>query len=310
MKRIKILIFISGFFMMFFPASKVLSQELQCMVNINHDQLQSTNTQLFQEMQRSIYEFMNNRKWTDHIFDVDEKIVCNLMINIKEQIGSEQFTGTVSVQYSRPIFNTAYNSSVLNYKEKDGEFRFEFTEGQPMDFSETSFISSLTSVLAFYAYIIIGLDYDTYAELGGTPYFQKALSIANNAQSSSYTGWKPYEHLENRYWLIENFLNPIYEPLRKCNYRYHRLGLDVMSERADAGRAEIAEALRFLTKVHNAKPNSFLMKLFFTAKSDEIVSIFSNSFDMEKSKVVNILKEIDGPNSVKYDQIMTAKKDQ
>ncbi len=287
-----------------FSITKITAQELSCQVQVVHQQIQGTNDQVFQTLQNAIYEFMNNRKWTDHVFGIDERIECSIMINLTEQSGSDRFTGTLSVQSRRPIFNTAYNSVLLNYQEGTNDFQFRYIENEPLEFNENAHLSNLTSVLAFYAYIIIGLDYDTFSNMGGTPYFQKAQQIVSNAQSASEPGWKAYEGLENRYWMAENLLDDVYSPLRKCLYRYHRLGLDVMSEKTDVGRAEIAESIRMLQKVHRAKPTSFLLKLFFTAKSDEIIDIFSQSYDMEKTKVVNVLKEIDPANGSEYEKIL------
>lgn len=295
---------IVSFVLLLAIANPLKAQELNCQVQLNHQQIQGTNTQVFQTLQAAIYEFMNNRTWTDHAYNNDERIECSIMINLTEQIGSNRFVGTISVQSRRPVYNTAYNTVLLNYQEKKGDFRFEYIENEPLEFNENTHTSNLTSVLAFYAYIILGLDYDTFSEEGGTSYFQKAQKIVTNAQSTSEPGWKPYESLKNRYWLAEDLLNDVYNPIRRCLYRYHRLGLDRMSDKLEAGRAEIAESLRLLQRVHRAKPSSFLMNLFFTAKSDEIVNIFSGSNSpMEKTKVANALKEIDVANSNKYDKI-------
>jgi hypothetical protein len=250
---------------------------------------------------------MNNRQWTSHVYDYSERIECNILINLTDYNGMDGFVGTLQIQSRRPVYNTSYNTTLLNYMENEGDFQFQYIEQQPLEFQETTHLSNLTSVLAFYAYIIIGLDYDSYSMEGGTEYFQNAQTIVNNAQSSTDVGWKAYESRKqnNRYFLIENLLDDRYGALRRCSYRYHRLGLDVMSERPEIGRAEIAESFELLQKVHRFKPNSFLMNLFFSAKSDEIVNIFSESFPAEKQKVYNVLKVVDITNAQKYEKIRT-----
>jgi len=280
------------------------SQELRCQIQIVHSQIQSTNRQLFENMRKDIYEFMNNMRWTSHVYGENERIECTIMITLSEQLSSDEFRGTLQVQSTRPIYNTSYNSPVLNFKERTGEFQFKYVEQQPIEFNETTYLSNLSSMLAFYAYIVIGMDYDTFSPEGGTQYYQKALTIVNTAQNSRYLGWKAFENQRNRYWLVENLTNPAYRPIRSCLYRFHRQGLDKMSEKTEAGRAEVAESLRLLQKAHRAKPNSYLMKIFLDAKGSEIVSLFKESFASEKALVYNILMEIDPANSSKYDKLI------
>jgi hypothetical protein len=227
------------------------------------------------------------------------------MLNITEQIGSDEFKGTIQVQSRRPVFNTSYNTTMLNFQ--DNNLHFRFREYEKIEFSESTHLNNLSSILAFYAYVIIGLDYDSFSLLGGTEYFQKAERIVSNAQNAVERGWKAYEgNRKNRYWLIENLLNPKYKPLREAIYKYHRLGLDVMSEKTAEGRAEIAESLVLLQRVYREKPDPYLfaLQLFFDAKSDELVNIFSESFPTEKARVVNILTEIDNANASKYKKII------
>jgi hypothetical protein len=288
------------FFFLLFLSYSAFSQELNCQIEINRQQLSGTNEQFFQSMHNDIYEFMNNKRWTEHVYNNDERIECKFQITLSSQVGNK-FTGTLSVQSRRPIYNSTYNTVMLNYQEKKEDFIFDYIEKQTLDFNESSFSSNLTAVLAFYAYVIIGLDYDSFSLNGGGAYFQKAMNIVNNAQSANEPGWKAYENLKNRYWLIENLTNEIYKPMRDCSYSYHRLGLDVLSEKPEAGRSEIVNAIEELKKVHNRKPSSFLMNLFFIAKGDEIINIFSEGFADEKSKVATILKEVDPANLTKYE---------
>jgi len=298
MKRIGLLV------LLFIPLI-AFSQELRCNVSVNSQRIQGTNRVLFQNMQTAIYEFMNNTTWTNHVYSFDERIECSIMLNITEQIGSDEFKGTIQVQSRRPVFNTSYNTTMLNFQ--DNNLHFRFREYEKIEFSESTHLNNLSSILAFYAYVIIGLDYDSFSLLGGTEYFQKAERIVSNAQNAVERGWKAYEgNRKNRYWLIENLLNPKYKPLREAIYKYHRLGLDVMSEKTAEGRAEIAESLVLLQRVYREKPDPYLfaLQLFFDAKSDELVNIFSESFPTEKARVVNILTEIDNANASKYKKII------
>jgi|YNPMSStandDraft_1061717.scaffolds.fasta_scaffold00071_38 hypothetical protein len=281
------------------------AQELNCRVQVFSQQIQTTNKHIFESMQKDIYEFVNNRKWTDHVFSYDEKIECSILINLTEQVSTDQYKGTIQVQAIRPVFNTNYNSVLLNLK--DNDVQFNYVEFQSMDFNENSFTSNLTSLLAYYVYIILGFDYDTYSLMGGTPYFQKAEKIVQNAQNAQEKGWKSFESQKNRYWLVENLLNSKYAPVREFLYNYHRLGLDIMHSKQAEGRAEIAESLSLLQKVFREKPSPFMMLLqvVLDAKSDELVQVFSESYPEEKVRVVNILKEIDPTNSAKYQRILT-----
>jgi len=283
----------------------VSSQELKCNIQVNSQKIQGTNRTVFQTLQTSIYEFMNNTSWTNHIYSIDERIECNIMINISEQIGSDEYKGTIQVQSRRPIFNTSYNTTTLNYL--DNNLQFRYLEYDKLEFNENSHLNNLTSTLAFYAYIILGIDYDSFSYLGGSEYFMKAEKIMNNAQNAIERGWKPYEgNRKNRYWMIENIMNDKYKPVREVFYRYHRLGLDRMNEKLVEGRAEVVECMVSLQKVFREKPDPymFFLQLFFDAKNDELVSLFMESYATEKTRVVNILTEIDNPNSSKYKTIL------
>lgn len=283
--------------------ASIRAQELNCTVQINHQQIQGANVQVFQSMQKDLFEFMNNRKWTDNVFSNDERIDCSININVSAVTGSSKYTATIQVQSRRPIFNSTYYSTMFNFQEKKEDFVFDYIEHQPFDFNENSFTNNITSVLAFYAYLIIGLDYDTFSPGGGSQYLQKAQNIVSNAQVSSEPGWKAVESLRNRYWLAENLTNESYAELHTFLYEYHRLGLDVMSEKADAGRAVIAKSLDNLLTVNRKKPSLFFINLLMSSKSDEFVNIFSETFPSEVAQVVNVLKEIDPANISKYEKI-------
>lgn len=279
-----------------------LAQELNCQVSVVSPQLQgTTQKQIFDQMQKSIYEFMNNTKWTKDNYTAAERIDCSILINVQTQLSTDEYTGTIQVQSRRPIFKSSYYSPVLNYI--DEKFQFKYQQYQQLEFNINNFSTNLTSVLAYYAYIVIGLDYDSYSNLGGTEYLQKAQIIVGNAQSAGEPGWKSYESNKNRYWLVENALQPVFQPIRECSYKYHRLGLDIMSEKPDEGRKVILQSLDLLIGVYKSRPASFNMELFFNAKADELVNIFSKGLPDEKSKAVETLTTVDPAKTIKYSKI-------
>jgi hypothetical protein len=280
---------------------KINSQELNCQVQVLSQQIPGSDKSAFEAMQTAIYEFMNNRKWTNESFKLEERIDVSILINLTDRVATDEYKGTIQVQSRRPVFKASYNSVLLNFNDQD--FQFKYTENQPLEFVENTFTSNLTAVLGFYAYMVIGLDYDSFSLNGGTPYLQKALAIVNSAQDATDPGWRAFESNKNRYWMINNYMDAPFVPLRECYYNYHRKGLDVMVDNKEGGRAAIAESIESLKKVHAAKPLSFTTQLFFNAKSDEIINIFSGAFTDEKVKVVNILNEIDPTNSNKYMKI-------
>jgi hypothetical protein len=257
---------------------------------------------VFQTLQNSIYEFLNNTAWTKHVYSNEERIDCNILINIQEHSGDE-FKGSIQIQSRRPIYNTSYSSTILNYK--DNDLKFNYVEFEPLEFSINEHRSNLTSILAYYAYIIIGLDYDTFSMLGGTEYFQNAEKIVTNATNAPEKGWKAFESRKNRYWLVENILNDRYKGIREFLYRYHRLGLDVMESKEATGREEIASTLDLLQKIYRQKPDPYLFyyDLIMGAKSDELINVFSESFMAEADRVYKILVEIDPTRSDNYKKI-------
>lgn len=284
------------------------SQELNCNVQISAQRIQGSNRQVFETMQRDIYEFMNNTVWTNHVFSYAERIDCNILITLNDQISSDEFNGTIQVQLRRPVFNTTYNSTMLNFI--DNSFRFRYVEFQPLEFDPGTHRSNLVSVLAYYAYIIIGVDYDSFSPLGGTEFFQVAEKIVNNAQNAPEPGWKPYDSSRNRnrYWLVKNILDKEYEPVRQFIYDYDINGLDKMESRVAEARTSMVESLRLMLDVYRRKPDPFMyfVQIIIEAKSDEFVNIFTEAFPEEKSRVVQILTEIDPANKEKYEAIASA----
>lgn len=279
----------------------VFAQEFRCNISISSDKIQGANRNLFRTMQSDLYEFMNNRKWTDNVFSHNERIECNIFIRLEEQVSVDEFKGSIQVQTKRPVFNSTYESTLLNIK--DENFHCKYTEFQPIEFSETNNTDNLTNIIAFYAYIILGFDYDTFSPEGGTPYFEKAQAIVNNSQSAREKGWKAFESDKNRYWLIENIMNRSYSSMRETYYTYHRLGLDTMSEKPEEGRSAIAESLRGIQQVFRRRPSTYILQIFLDAKSDEIVNIFTESYPDERNRVISILNEVDPSNASKYKRI-------
>lgn len=286
-------------------SNKASAQELNCNVQVNSSQIQGSDKSIFDAMQKAIFEFMNNRKWTNNVFKNTERIECSILINVTEQISINQFKGTIQIQSRRPVFNTSYNTTLLNHLDK--EFEFKFNEFDPLEYSENTFITNLTSVLAYYANVIIGLDYDSFSLKGGTKYYQKAQAIVSNAQGAQESGWKAFEGERNRYWLVENMLHQNYAPLRECMYKYHRMGFDVMAQNVPNGRAVVFNSLLLLDKVYERKPGSFQLQLFFNAKSNEIVDLFVDGEPKEKTEITNLLNKIDPNNLSKYNKIAKGK---
>ncbi len=283
-------------------ATSTVAQELEIRIQVNHSQLQGVDNIKYENMQKALNEFVTNQIWTNNVFKTEERIKCNMMLNITKEVYSDEFQGTLQVVSSRPVYGTGYDSPMLNLLDKN--IQFKYADGETLTFNENSH-DELTSLIAYYVYIIIGFDYDSFGKMGGTPYFEKAQKIVNNAQGSNYAGWKSFEtNKRNRYWLAENLMNSVYAPIREYSYKYHRLGLDLMGTRLADGTASIAEGMNDLLKVHRQKSGSYLMSIFFDAKADEIVNIFSNSSDQtQQNKVYNFLKEIDASNLSKYDKI-------
>jgi hypothetical protein len=294
-----ILIFISLTFFGF-------SQELKCTVQINSQQIQGSEKAVFQKMQQSLIEFMNQTKWTDEVFGANEKIECSFLLNLTERIGTDVFKGTLQIQAKRPVYNTNYSTTIFSHMDKNINFKFE--QFEQLQFSEMAYQSELTALFGFYAYYILGLDYDSFSLEGGSDSFRKALSVVNVAQVSEAKGWKAQENSkENRFWLLENHMNSRFKQLRKTNYEYHRLGLDVMQKDPEGGRKVIADAIVALEKVHLRNPNSYNMNVFFTGKVQELVNIFSASDVQQKGRVVQVLNKIDAGNMQQYNKIMKSK---
>lgn len=278
------------------------AQELDCQISVATRQVEGTDRQIYNTLQTALFDFVNNKRWSSYTFTIEERIECTVMINITDRVSTDEFKATVNVVLRRPVYKSSYNSVLLNHI--DNDFQFKYVELQPLDFQDNSFVSELTAVVGYYAYIFMGLDFDSFTPNGGSPFFEKAQNIVNLAQGSNYPGWKAFEGTKNRYWLVENLTNSGYSKLREFLYQYHRLGLDVMSENVEGGRAAIAESLKLLQQANRDKPGSILFQLIMDAKRDEIINIFSGAPDNEKVIAVNILNEMDPANSAKYQKIL------
>lgn len=286
--------------MLLVPAS-VTAQELNCTVRVMAPQIQG-DKKVFETLQGAIYEFMNQRKWTEDQFELQERIEVSIQITINKRISNDEFEGTLQIQSSRPVYKSSYNTVVLNHL--DEHFNFKYLEFETLEYNENTFTSNLTGMLAYYAYLVIGMDYNTFGLNSGIPFILKSQDIVNKAQNSPEKGWRAFESSKNRYWITENLLNPVFKPLNETMYTYHRQGLDMMSEETDVARLFITESLEDLKKVYRDKPGSLMLTIFFNSKVDEIVNIYSKAYPDEKAKVSNLLNEIDPAHSNKYQAIM------
>ncbi len=279
-------------------SSSVFAQDVYCNVRVASSQIQTTDRGAFNTLQKAIYEFLNNTKWTNDVFTTEERIECSVLINLTEQISTDEYKGSIQIQSIRPIHNTSYYSSVFSVLDED--FRFRYIEHQALEFSENSHLSNLTSVLAYYMNIVVGLDYATFSLEGGNPYFNNAQTIVSNAQTAPELGWKAYEGNKNRYWLVEELLDSKYFLFQEVLYNYHREGLDGMFDDPQIGREKITESLELLRKLKRQHPSTYILQVFFDAKSSELTNIYSEAFPDEKSRVINLLTELDPTNNNKY----------
>ncbi len=278
------------------------AQELSCKVTVNGDQLSNTNKQVFVSMQKDIEEFMNNHKWSDMQFQVNEKIDCTLTLTLTSQPDEETFAGDLYIIARRPVYNSTYYSPIFNFK--DGNFSFKYIEHTALEYTEGTFTDNLTAILAYYAYIIVGYDSDSYSRLGGTSCLKKAESIVNQAQSQSETGWKAFEDDNNRYAFINHLMDENFKKFREFSYEYHRLGLDEMANSVTKGSAKIADGIETLRDVNRARPSSIVLSSFLDTKRDEIINIFSKAPSTEKTKVYEIMMDVDPAKEEKYKAIL------
>lgn len=283
------------------------AQDLNCKIDINSDRIQNVDPKVFQALKRSLTELMNNRKWTTDNFKVSEKIDCSFLLNLTEKVsGDNLYRATLNIQSSRPVFNSGYNSPMVNFVDRDIYFRFD--ESQNLQFDDSRVAGSdasaanLPAIFAYYAYIIIGMDYDSFSPKGGDDYFKKALNVVNNApeESKAIKGWKAAENNRNRYWLIDQILSPRFEAFRPLVYNYHRKGLDLMSSKPEDARKVILDGIPVLTKINNENPTSILFQFFFNAKSNEFVNTLAQTPVADRKDYVDQLSKMDVPNTARY----------
>jgi len=286
---------------LFFISIGLFGQELNCKVTINADQIQTTDRSVFKDMERAFATFLNSRKWTTDSYKNFERINCSLFLNINKMPSIGNFEANVQIASARPIFNTNYETVLFNFADRDWDF--EYIESLPLEYNDNTYLTNLTSMLAFYAYIIIGMDYDSMSELGGTPYFQKAFNVVNNAQGANRSGWQGLGNSRNRYALIDNINNPQMLDLRKNTYKYHRLALDTFGKTPDQSRTQVLDVLKSVKKVWAVYPNSILVISFFDTKATELVNIFSEGSLPVRREAYDILTSIDPKRNI-YQKIV------
>lgn len=289
------------FLVFFFCYSYTTAQEFNTRVQVLAPTVPNINKRNVEVLQNTIRDFLNNNKWTNETYTPAERIECNFVITLTAWDGNSMYKAEAQIQSSRPVYNTAYNSTLLNISDKD--FDFNYSEGQSVDFSDQNFISNLSSLLSFYAYTIIGLDKDSFSKLGGTNYYDKARNILNIAQVSGNKGWRAFDGLRNRYWLNENLQNKSFEELRTFIYDYHLNGLDRMQDDPLKGAKKIINLLSNLKRLDKQKVGSIFPNMYLATKAEELVNILSLTDPQEKIKAYNLLAEIDPANLNKYEAL-------
>jgi hypothetical protein len=283
-------------FLLLFTFGLSQAQQLNCTVTVNSQKLSNANQQVFKTLETALNEFVNKTDWTGQAYKQQEKINCSMYITISSH-NSDQFVATLQVQSSRPIYNSSYSSPVLNYNDKD--FSFNYTEFENLIYNPTAFESNLVSVIAFYSYVILGMDSDSFVSKSGNTYLETAQNIANVAQQGSYKGWSQVDGNQNRYFLINDLLSPKFTEIRQTIYNYHA-GLDLMSKDLKSAKGKIKTSLLNLAKLNASRPNAFLTRVFFDAKSDEIVSVFSGGPSITITDLVESLNKTSPLNSSKW----------
>lgn len=285
-------------------AAGLMAQEVNVTVDITTEGIQETNKQIFDDLQRAIQDFINNSSWTTDKYEIEERLICGINFNVTAFEDRKNFGGVLTISYSRPVYSSGYTSPLFTFQDRN--VRFTWQQGERLEFVDNQHLSNLTSIIAFYMNMIIGMDRDSFAPGAGTPFYLKAQSIVNNAQNDPMgIGWKSMDGNRNRFWLVDNLLNPGFENFSKCLYAYHRKGLDLLHDEARHQEAKdnIVAALLLLEEIHKNRPNSFLMQIFMDAKSDEIMSIFSGGPQVNVESLKDLLKKLDPKNSSKYDNL-------
>jgi len=292
----------AGVSVLFFLITQgVFAQELNCNVQINSSKIQGTNKSVFNTLQKSMSEFLNTRHWSDMSVATSERIECTLIVTVNS-VNDNSFTCDLQVQSRRPVYNSSYKTTLLNFK--DNSFNFDYKEFDQLELNESSITSNLTAVLAYYAYLIIGFDQDSFSRLGGSPYFHAAENIVNAAQSADLSGWKAFESSKNRYAMINNITDEAFKKFREYFYEYHRFGLDIMSENVANGRDKILGGLPIVRDANRSRPSAVLVSAFIDAKNDELINILSQAGSKEKADAVEVLSDINPAYSSNYESIL------
>ena len=286
-------------------AAPLRAQELNCTVTINSDQIEGTNKQVYETLKAGIEEYMNQNRWTNMTYAEHEKIECSMLIVVKS-VADNMYTCEMTLQSRRPVYGTTYTTPLLNFK--DNAFNFTYQEYDRLDWQQNQFTTNLTAMLAYYCYLIIGHDQDSFQRLGGTPFFEICEAIVNTCQSASMDnlenrGWLAFDSNRNRYALINNLLDEAFKKYRNFYYEYHRMGLDEMSANVTNGRARIAEGMPVLREAYRARPATYVINTFLDAKAEELVDIFQKGTDKEKKAVYDILMDIDATRQNTYDRM-------
>lgn len=286
-------------------ATSIKAQEFNFDVSVSSAQVAGTDQRVFESLKEGIVNFMNNRVWTNIELKPEEKIVGAIVVNVKKKEGNI-IEAELNIALRRPTYKTNFNTPLFNYI--DDDFMFEYIESQPLEFSENIYMSNLTSTLAFYAYYCLGIYFDSFGLYGGENFFKVAEQIVTSAQSAAEAGWKAFDDKRNRYWLSENMMNASYKLVRQYMYEYHRLGLDKMSTKPDEGKAAIAKSLEYLKQVYSERPNLLFIQVLNDTKRGEWQSIYTEGTQQEKTKAVNIFREIDPSHAAEYEEILTNRK--
>lgn len=303
-KRLKYILLFSVFL-----CSKILSaQELQAKVTVLANRIyNTTDRSLFQTLQTALTNFLNNRRWTGDTYTSSEKIVCNFLINLDEQIDQYTFKASITIQAARPVYNTSYIAPIVNYR--DADLTFKYIQYQPIDFNENRIqgtdplVANLTAVLAYYVYIILGMDYDSFDIKTGAVFFSKAQNIVNNApEASNISGWRPFDGLRNRHWLADNLNNSRYNIIHDAFYTYFRKGLDKMYENEEEAREQILQALNYWNGFNAENPNTMILQFFVQNRMQEFIQLFKNASPQQKQRAIDLLQKIDLPNATAYKQ--------
>jgi hypothetical protein len=284
------------------------AQEIKCNVTVNSNQIPQVERDIFDALQKGVYEFVNNTAWTEEVYAQQEKIEASIFINVTEQVKdgqgqviADQYKGSITVQSRRRVYGTTFDCQMMNYQ--DNNFSFSYIPFQQFYYSESSSMSNLTAVIAFYCYMMIGIDYDSFSMNGGDKYLNKALNIVNMSQNLPDAGWKANE-VANRYYMINDYMNPAFKPLRELMYNYHRLGYDILTVDLPGGTKIIFDALKTLDKIWSQRPNAFLLQVFFSTKRNEIMDMLKGTKAVDKVDVIPVLKKVDPSQSSKYDALV------